>query len=115
VTAQVWPQVEQNLTAKQEAPPTQLAELLKEFERIQFEFLTKVMEDAPALYARYFTAAELRELLAFYRTPVGSKAMKVMPQITAESLRLVMARMPQLQAEALAAFGKVLKQKGFDQ
>ena len=114
VTAQVWPQIEQALTAKQKIPPVQLAELRHEFERIQFEFATKVMEDAPALYARFFTAAELHELLAFYRTPVGVKAMRTMPQITAESLKLVIARLPQLQTDAMAAFTKILKQRGFD-
>jgi len=114
VTAQVWPQIEQGLQAKQKIAPLQLAELRHEFERIQLEFATKVMEDAPAIYARYFTAAELRELLAFYGTPIGAKALQTMPQITAEALKLVMSRLPQLQADAMDAFTKVLKQRGFD-
>ncbi len=114
VTAQVWPQIEQGLQAKQKIAPLQLAELRHEFERIQLEFATKVMEDAPAIYARYFTAAELRELLAFYGTPIGAKALRTMPQITAEALKLVMSRLPQLQADAMDAFTKVLKQRGFD-
>jgi uncharacterized protein len=114
VTAQVWPQIEQGLKAKQKISPFQLTELRQEFERIQFEFATKVMADAPALYAHYFTADELRQLLAFYHTPVGEKAMRTMPRLTAEALQLVMARLPQLQADAMDAFTKILKQRGFD-
>ena len=72
------------------------------------------MADAPALYARYFTADELRQLLAFYHTPVGAKAMRTMPKLTAEALQLVLAQLPQLQAEAMDAFTKILKQRGFD-
>ena len=114
VTDQVWPQIEQGLKAKQKISPFQLTELRQEFERIQFEFATKVMADAPALYARYCTADELRQLLAFYRTPVGEKAIRTMPQLTAEALQMVMARLPQLQADAMDAFTKILKQRGFD-
>jgi uncharacterized protein len=114
ITAQVWPQIEQGLKAKQQITPDQLTDLRHEFERIQIEFVTKVMADAPALYARHFTAQELRELLAFYHTPIGIKALRTMPQITAESLKLVMARLPQLQTDAMEAFGKVLKQRGFN-
>jgi hypothetical protein len=114
VTAQVWPQIEESLKAKQKIAPFQLIELRHEFERIQFEFATKVMADAPALYARYFTADELRQLLAFYHTPVGEKAMRTMPRLTAEALQMVMARLPQLQADAMDAFTKILKQHGFD-
>lgn len=59
------------------------------------------MADGPAIYARYFTAAELRELLAFYRTPVGASALRVMPKTTSEALQLVLSNMPQLQADAM--------------
>ena len=30
--------------------------------------MANVMADAPQIYARHFTATELREMLAFYRT-----------------------------------------------
>ena len=113
ITAQVWPPLEHSLKAKQAIPPDQLADLRREFERIQVDFVTKVMADSPAIYARHFTAAELRELLAFYRTPVGAKAIRIMPQITTEALQLVISKMPQLEQDAMAAFAKVLKQRGF--
>jgi hypothetical protein len=40
------------------------------------------------LYARHFTAAELREMAAFYRTPVGMKVIATMPQLAGESMQI---------------------------
>ncbi|HZP76914.1 MAG TPA: DUF2059 domain-containing protein [Pseudolabrys sp.] len=72
------------------------------------------MVDAPAIYARHFTAAELRELVEFYHSPVGAKALHELPQIAAESIGLIMPKMPQLQAQVMSAFSAVLKKKGID-
>ncbi len=114
VTGQVWPALEKNLRAKrQDVTDAQLAELRAEFERIQFENLSSVMDDAPIIYARHFTAAELREMLAFHRSPVGQKSLREMPQIMAESMALMMPRMQQLRAQTIEAFTKVLRQRGF--
>ena len=40
------------------------------------------------LYARHFTAAEIRQLAAFYKTPIGMKMIAVMPQIAGESMQI---------------------------
>ncbi len=49
-----------------------------------------------ALYSRHFTADELKQIAAYYRTPVGMKSMQLMPQVMAESMaigqRLTMPR-----------------------
>ncbi len=37
-----------------------------------------------ALYSSSFTEAELKELTAFYKTPLGQKALKTLPQLTAQ-------------------------------
>lgn len=74
-TAQIWPMVERDLRSKQpNISAAVLAELRAEFERIQLDYMSNLMEDAPAIYARRFSAAELRELLAFYGSPIGTKA-----------------------------------------
>ena len=39
------------------------------------------------VYARNFTAAELRQVSAFYRSPVGQKFLEKMPTITQESMQ----------------------------
>ena len=38
------------------------------------------------LYARHYTVAELQELAAFYRTPLGRKVMATAPTLTSESM-----------------------------
>jgi hypothetical protein len=40
------------------------------------------------LYAKTFTAAEIKELTAFYRTPLGRKMMANMPRLSAESMAI---------------------------
>lgn len=41
----------------------------------------ELIEKASRIYAEEFTAAELRELVAFYKTPVGRKLAKRLPAI----------------------------------
>jgi hypothetical protein len=63
ITNAVWPQVEQKARAANIDDAT-IAELRSEFERIEVGFLTDSLKEAPAIYARHFTAAELHELLS---------------------------------------------------
>ena len=39
----------------------------------------------PPLYNKYFSEEELREMLAFYSTPVGRKSIEVMPSLIQEA------------------------------
>jgi hypothetical protein len=41
-----------------------------------------------ALYSRHFTVDELKQIAAYYRTPVGTKSMQLMPQVMAESMAI---------------------------
>jgi hypothetical protein len=41
-----------------------------------------------AIYAKHFTAEDLRALVAFYSTPAGQKALKALPLITQEAAGL---------------------------
>ncbi len=38
------------------------------------------------IYSKYFTHQEIRDLLAFYETPIGKKTISVMPQLINESM-----------------------------
>ena len=40
------------------------------------------------LYDKYFTETELNDLLTFYKTPTGQKLNEVLPQLSAEGIRL---------------------------
>ena len=55
----------------------------------------KLDEALLALYTDAFSEAELKELLAFYQTPVGRKVLEQMPQLMAHSAQLTQARLQQ--------------------
>jgi hypothetical protein len=52
------------------------------------------------IYAQKFTLDELKQLSAFYKTPVGKKAARLMPELSAEAMKSAMpstmTRMPAL-------------------
>jgi hypothetical protein len=112
ITSAFWPLIEEKARAGKIDDAT-LADLRKAFEDIQLAFLTDAMKQAPAVYARHFTAAELRELTAFYRSPTGAKALHEMPQVTGEFMALLMPRMQDLERQTGEAFDKVLRAHGY--
>lgn len=66
------------------------------------------------LYADTFTEPELRQMIAFYKTPVGQKAMQKMPELMQKGMaigqQLAQAHLPELQA-AIAARKRELEAK----
>jgi len=46
----------------------------------------ELIEATATVYVRHFTAAEMRQLTAFYREPIGQKLLEKMPTITQESM-----------------------------
>lgn len=81
---------------------------LQQHEQAMRTFLRKHMSYASLkpeflrIYADAFTADELRELAAFYRTPLGVKTVSLMPQLMQQGSELGMRRvqenLPELQA-----------------
>ncbi len=55
-----------------------------------------LQDDYVAIYKRYFSLAELREINAFYATPVGKKLTSKTAVITAESASLMDKYAPQV-------------------
>ncbi|HEY0015982.1 MAG TPA: DUF2059 domain-containing protein [Longimicrobium sp.] len=59
------------------------------------------------VYADAFTEQEIRDLAAFYRTPLGQRVVETLPEITAASQRIAMERlqaaMPQLMQAIMEA------------
>ena len=51
------------------------------------KLIDETMERMIAIYAKNFTVPELKQLSAFYRTPVGVKTLTSLPQANAESLQ----------------------------
>lgn len=58
------------------------------------------------LYTRYFTADELKQIAAYYRTPLGAKSLQLMPQVMTESMAIGQrVTMPRIQ-KAMEQFRK---------
>jgi len=110
MTGQVWPQLEAELRSK--VDPAGLTELRGEFEKMLERFLVESMKDAPAIYAKHFSAQELRDIAAFYKTPSGAKALQVLPTVTAEYFATLMPRMESFQREIVAMTQRVLQKHG---
>ena len=60
---------------------------------------------AAEIYATRFPVDELHAITAFYKTPVGQKTIKLMPELQGEIGRKVAALMPQKLPAAMKKFG----------
>ena len=49
------------------------------------KMMDELFAEVAPLYARHFTVAEIKELNAFYKTPLGKKMIELTPQIAQES------------------------------
>ncbi len=65
------------------------------FDEVEEELLNLINEEMQKdtyleiyypIYEKYFTVDELKELIAFYKTPLGTKVVKALPQITQETM-----------------------------
>ncbi len=78
---------------------------LKPYRDVMMRFFNKYMSwesmrgDIVSLYSNTFSAEELRQLAAFYRTPLGQKALKEMPRLTAQGAALGQQRVREHEKE----------------
>jgi hypothetical protein len=86
--------------------------LHNEYEKLQISYISEIVDEAPSIYARYFSAQEMRDITAFYRTPAGAKTLKVMPRATADLFALVTPRMQGMQERVNLAFLNILQKHG---
>lgn len=50
--------------------------------------IDEILAETVPIYARNFTADELKQISAFYRTPVGAKMLAKMPQLMGEGMQV---------------------------
>jgi uncharacterized protein len=113
-TNAVWPRIVQALRAQNNnINDATLAELRNEFEHDQMDMLPGVLKDAPPIYARHFTVDELHQLIAFYKTPLGAKTLRELPQVMGELLVTITPRVQVAQQQAIARFNDILRQHGY--
>jgi len=94
--------------------------IMKNYNNILTNFLhkyigwDKIKEDIARLYAKYYTASELKDIKTFYLTPIGQKSLKIMPEIMAESMQLSQSKLtPHMEElkENIINFAKNIKEK----
>lgn len=75
--------------------------MMAQFEDIMREFMTKHLDwqelrpEFVQLYVDIYTEPELREMTAFYRTPLGRKMLETLPQVTVRSQEISQRRLQQ--------------------
>jgi uncharacterized protein len=112
--APIWASLEQALRSRYpQLDAATSAEMQREFER-QMADLTESVESVAAIYARYLTVAEMREMQAFYSTPTGAKALKVMPQIMGEVTQNLAPRIQGAIDRIDVALMDILHKHGYD-
>ena len=109
--SQMWPQLERVFGNK--VAPDAMAEVRAELERTLKAFVVDATaNDAPLVYAKYFSAQELRDMAAFYKTPTGAKTLRMLPKVTAEYLGVLMPRMEGLNRDLQGRIQAILAKHG---
>lgn len=112
---QSWPPIEQMLNAIPKRPTSeQISGLKAEYVAMMEKEMKDAMADSPSIYAKFFSAQELRDLLAFYKTETGRKTISVMPQLMGEIMQRTMQRMPAMMTRIKDGFTRVMKEKGVE-
>jgi hypothetical protein len=74
--------------------------------------LDELTNEIAELYARNFSADEMRQVTAFYRTPVGQKFLEKMPALAQQSLSLGQAWGQQVAVELQTQMIEELRKRG---
>jgi hypothetical protein len=75
---------------------------------------TELVNQAARLYAVRFTEQELKDALAFYKTPLGRKMVEEEPKILDQSLKDAQVWADKLSEEVIGRFRTEMKKLGHD-
>jgi len=74
--------------------------------------LANLKIEAAKVYAARFTEQELKEISAFYKTPLGKKMIEEEPKIVDDTLRMAQDWANQLSEEVIGMFRAEMKKRG---
>jgi len=74
----------------------------------------ELMTDAARIYASHFTEAELKQLLAFYQSPLGQKVITEEPKSADESMAMAGSWADKLSEEVIVKMRAEMKKRGHD-
>lgn len=112
-TQMTWPTFETALKGMEGVSKEKIDTIKAEFVKIEREYLKEILVEYPPIYARHFTASELKQMIAFYKSPVGRKTLTELPLLFAEIMPIISAKIPTLQSNIIEAFQKYLAKSGF--
>ena len=72
----------------------------------------EITNEVALLYAQNFSEQELKEILAFYKTPAGQKLLKTQPKVIDSSMAFAQTWANKLSDEVIAKMREELKKKG---
>lgn len=72
----------------------------------------EVQDEVAKLYAEHFTEQELKEILAFYQSPVGKKVLSEQPKVVEGSMKFAQDWANKLSEEVTAKMRDELKKRG---
>jgi hypothetical protein len=84
---------------------------------LRAEFAPKkeeVVNEVARAYARFFTEAEMRDLLAFYKSPLGRKVLTTEPAAAEASLKRAQEMQTQFAEQVMSRLRAEMKKKGHD-
>ena len=107
--------VEQTKGALLQTNPQLSKDLTDVSAQLRTEFGPKggeLVTEAAKRYAQRFSEQELKELLAFFKTPLGRKMLMTEPQVLDETFNYVQQWAPRLGEEVMGRFRAEMKKKG---
>ena len=80
-------QINQQFRQSNPGTPARTYEIIEEeVHKAVEDNLPDLLERAIRIYDRYFTLAELNDMIAFYETPSGRRSIEVLPELVQESM-----------------------------
>lgn len=73
---------------------------------------TELTDEVARLYSQNFTEQELKEILAFYKTPAGKKLLTAQPQVVDASMKFAQDWANKLSDQVIAKMRDELKKRG---
>lgn len=111
---QFWPLLEAALREKYpNISPEAIGAVRTEYQKLQKIYVAESLKDIPAIYARYFTSAEILQLSSFFKTQVGAKYMRVMPAIMAELITAPNTRLQSMREQISGPIDAILRAYGY--
>jgi hypothetical protein len=97
--------------------PTLFRDLNEISGRLRTEFSPRrdqIIDEIARIYAQKFTEPEMKEVIAFYKTPVGKKFVNEEPALIDQGLSRAEAWSQRMSEEVMNRFRAELKKKGHD-